>query len=522
MATEGMRTVDGAPISGATPEVGAARPARRRERDAAPAGAGVVDYGRGEEPDVVVSSLRSASPALPQPLPLSLAAAGVSARSPLRDSEVMAFWRGRIVLGPDARLAVVSALLILVPSLVLVCYTAIHPAVAGFGAMLTKIALAFLARTATTDPGFILRQPAPRTPAGALLIVRNVTETIDFPLPGGGVRQAFVERRWCYTCNILRPPRASHCPYSNACVERYDHYCPWTGTAIGARNYRYFLGFVYSTALLGLYVVAVCLAGLFTRRNAIDARGRRDDATDSFWLAARETKYMEFVLVLYGGVFFFLVGGLAAYHVFLVSNNMTTHEEMRSKHAAVIGSPFDVGCIGNMRAVCCVPLPPSAVMALCRGEPLPPPPTLPAEAVTMSTPNSGGFGAFGGFGTATDVGFGRSPPTDLNAVVSPCSVVAVRNGVPHGRGGRSAVSDEAECDDEEMYDVVPVRARNAQPRAFANGSPTPSGAGEPDPASQADRHQRNGDAVAIDVSTDAIGGQNHVDGQQARRPEAVV
>tara|TARA_B110000285_G_scaffold209425_1_gene250408 strand:- start:231 stop:788 length:558 start_codon:yes stop_codon:yes gene_type:complete len=64
--------------------------------------------------------------------------------------------------------------------------------------------------------------------------------------------------KYCSTCDIYRPPRAIHCGICNCCIERLDHHCPWLGTCIGKRNYKYFMIFIWCTALLDIMVITFC------------------------------------------------------------------------------------------------------------------------------------------------------------------------------------------------------------------------------------------------------------------------
>lgn len=130
--------------------------------------------------------------------------------------------------------------------------------------------------------------------------------------------------KFCYICYIFKPPRASHCYFCNVCVERFDHHCPWVGSCIGKRNYKYFFTFVLSLAVMIALVIALI--------------------TLTFIHYANTQPKLVYVLViniilsLLALPAFAFVYALLGFHLFLSHKNVTTYEFCKSTWDSLAGN----------------------------------------------------------------------------------------------------------------------------------------------------------------------------------------
>ncbi|CAD8067635.1 unnamed protein product [Paramecium sonneborni] len=128
--------------------------------------------------------------------------------------------------------------------------------------------ITFLILTAITEPGVILKkqindnqEPESRLTESSdeAISIENMNKQEDLP--------KIYRTRFCSTCNIKRPPKASHCRECNHCVDGFDHHCYWVGTCIGIRNWRYFVYFLiaaFSAPLLAFFVGIVLFINQFS------------------------------------------------------------------------------------------------------------------------------------------------------------------------------------------------------------------------------------------------------------------
>jgi hypothetical protein len=77
--------------------------------------------------------------------------------------------------------------------------------------------------------------------------------TTNLTSPSPSTRRAV---RRCHKCHDnFKPARAHHDSVTGRCVVKFDHFCPWVGNAVGAKNHKFFCLFL-------LYTAATCLLSL--------------------------------------------------------------------------------------------------------------------------------------------------------------------------------------------------------------------------------------------------------------------
>ncbi|XP_041111840.1 palmitoyltransferase ZDHHC9 isoform X3 [Polyodon spathula] len=245
--------------------------------------------------------------------------------------------------------------------------------------------MATLLRTSFSDPGVL-----PRALPDEATFIEMEIEAANGNVPAGQrppprirnvqINNQIVKLKYCYTCKIFRPPRASHCGICDNCVERFDHHCPWVGNCVGKRNYRYFYLFTLSLSLLTIYIFTFDIVHVVLR--SVDS---------GFVNTLKDTPGTVLEVVV---CFFTLwsVVGLTGFHTYLVSLNQTTNEDIKGSWSGKnrVQNPYSHrNIMKNCCEVLCGPMHPSALDR--RGElvelPLAPVP-IPASKNNKENPQT--------------------------------------------------------------------------------------------------------------------------------------
>jgi len=229
-------------------------------------------------------------------------------------------------------------------------WTEVSPVLPLLAAYTSTLCAIFLLRTALMDPGIVpkgtegeIKESVERDPGAG----HHPPRTMDVQ-----VKHKSFQLKFCDTCQMYRPPRASHCSSCNNCVDGFDHHCPWVGNCIGRRNYRYFLGFVTTLLATCLVFFGLCFTQLI-----------HVSKTQGVSFGGAIGKYPTCViLMMLSFIVAWTVGGLGCFHWFLVSSGFTTNEHIRSVYRTREDNPYNRGsCLSNASGACCGPRPESLI-----------------------------------------------------------------------------------------------------------------------------------------------------------------
>ncbi|XP_063164247.1 palmitoyltransferase ZDHHC14 isoform X2 [Candoia aspera] len=297
------------------------------------------------------------------------------------------FCNGRIMMARQTGVFYLTLVLILVTSGLFFAFDCpylseqITPAIPAVGAILFFFVMGTLLRTSFSDPGVLPRA----TPDEAADLERQID--IANGSSAGGYRPPprtkeivingqTVKLKYCFTCKIFRPPRASHCSLCDNCVERFDHHCPWVGNCVGKRNYRFFYMFILSLSFLTVFIFAFVITHIIHRTQKTGFLAALKDSPAS---------------VLEAVVCFFSVWsivGLSGFHTYLISSNQTTNEDIKGSWSNKRGkenfNPYSYGNIfTNCCSALCGPLSPSLIDRRGFIQPDTPQPAAPSNGITM-------------------------------------------------------------------------------------------------------------------------------------------
>ena len=139
--------------------------------------------------------------------------------------------------------------------------------------------------------------------------------------------------------NIPKLPRSKHDAITDVVVARFDHFCPWLNNAVGERNYRWFITFLFmtnATLWYGAWASWSVVCTVVVKNKLLQAEfhnratGQTIKATYRIifqWLMFHYPQVM--MLTLLTSIMGIVVTLFMFYHLYLAGVNVTTNESFK-------------------------------------------------------------------------------------------------------------------------------------------------------------------------------------------------
>ncbi|NP_001038652.1 palmitoyltransferase ZDHHC14 [Danio rerio] len=321
------------------------------------------------------------------------------------------YCNGRIMMAKQTGVFYLTMVLILVTSGLFFAFDCpflasnLTPAIPAIGGVLFVFVMGMLLRASFSDPGVLPRA----TPEEAADIERQIDANNGPSGPGYRppprtrevlINGQTVKLKYCFTCKIFRPPRASHCSLCDNCVDRFDHHCPWVGNCVGRRNYRFFYLFILSLSFLTIFIFAFVITHVILNAlrkalalsTAADFEAVQKDPTGLAFLVLSKTALLDVLEVVVCFFSVWSIVGLSGFHTYLISSNQTTNEDIKGSWSSKRGkgnyNPYSYGnFITNCCSALCGPLPPSLIDRRGFIQPDTPQPATQTNGTSACPPN---------------------------------------------------------------------------------------------------------------------------------------
>ncbi|SCM26299.1 palmitoyltransferase, putative [Plasmodium berghei] len=199
-------------------------------------------------------------------------------------------------------------------------------------------------KTSFMDPGIIPRQNSVLSLYDAIIDQRRGAQPPK--QKEVLINGVFYKLKYCYTCNIYRGIRTVHCSICDNCVEKFDHHCPWVGNCIGARNYKYFIYFIFNLYILICITLGASIYKLTICMTILSNKGYNSEKIFiHIWSLATDS----IILIIYTVLTLWFVIGLLCYHIYTIVTNQTTYEQIKTFYQN--DNPFNIGVLNNIKEI---------------------------------------------------------------------------------------------------------------------------------------------------------------------------